>query len=144
MKKQTYTIVATVVLLGSLTVSANAHCGGDPMIAKIPFQFSTWKATLPAGEYLVKCLNPNLNVLMFQSTDGKAAAIMPMILADAESREGARLVFHRYGSRYFFVQAWAGGSYGLELPMTPAESAAARELAGIQPQRETIGLIARR
>lgn len=143
MRKQTYTIIATVVLLGSLTVSANAQCGSYRMIAKIPFQFSTWKATLPAGEYLVKCLNPNLNVLMFQSTDGNAAAIMPMILVDGGSREDARLVFHRYGSRYFFVQAWVG-SYGLELPMMPAESAAARELAGIQPQRETIGLIARR
>jgi hypothetical protein len=144
MKKQTYTLIAAVVLLGSLTVSANAQCGGYPTIAKIPFQFSTWKATLPAGEYLVKCLDPNLNQLMFQSTDGKAAAIMPMILVDAGSREDARLVFHRYGSRYFFVQAWVGGSYGLELPMTPAERAAAHELAGIQPHRETIGLIARR
>jgi hypothetical protein len=144
MRKQTYTIIATVVLLGSLTVSANAQCGGYPKIAKIPFQFSAWKATLPAGEYLVKCLNPNSNVLMFQSSDGKAAAIMPMILVKAGSEEGTRLVFHRYGSRYFFVQVWPGGSYGLELQMTPAESAAARELAGIQPQRETIGLIARR
>jgi hypothetical protein len=141
---QTYTMIATVVLLGSLTVSANAHCSGDLKTAKIPFEFSTSNATLPAGEYMVKCLDPNLNLLMFQSIDGKAAAIMPTILIGGRSREDAKLVFHRYGSRYFFVQAWSGGSYGLELPTTPAERAAARELAGIQPQRETIGLIARR
>ncbi len=47
-------------------------------------------------------------------------------------------------SLYFFVQAWAGGSNGLELPTTPAEDAAAHELAGIEPQRETIALTAPR
>lgn len=143
MIKRTYTMIATIVLLGGLTLSANAQCGGNPLIAQIPFQFSTWKATLPAGEYLVKCLDSNQHQLMFQSTDGKAAAIMPVILVSGRSQESTRLVFHRYGSRYFFVQAWGGGSNGLELPTTHAERAA-RELAGIKPQRETIALAAPR
>ena len=144
MRKQTYTMIAMVILLGCLAVSANAQCEGNALIAKIPFQFSTWEATLPAGEYLVKCLDPNRSQLVFQSTDGKAAAIGPMIRVSGRSEEGARLVFHRYGSRYFFVQAWAGGSNGLELPTTHAEGSAARELAGIKPKRETIALAARR
>ncbi len=59
MRKQTYTMIAAVLVLGCLTVSANAQCGGIPLITKIPFQFSTGKATLPAGEYVVKCLDPN-------------------------------------------------------------------------------------
>jgi hypothetical protein len=142
MKKQTYTMMAIVGLLGCLTVSANAQCDGSPLIAKIPFQFSTGKATLPAGEYLIKCLDPNRKQLVFQSTDGKAAAIVPMILVSGRSQDDARLVFHHYGRRYFLVQAWAGGSNGLELP--PPHAAAARELADIKPQRETIALTARR
>jgi hypothetical protein len=133
MRKQTYTMIATVVLLGGLSVSANAQCGGNPLIAQIPFQFSTWKATLPAGEYLVKCLDSDQHQLMLQSTDGKAAAIVPVILVSGRSQKSAKLVFHRYGSRYFFVQAWPGGSNGLELPTTHAE-AAARELADIKSQ----------
>jgi hypothetical protein len=144
MRKQTYTLIAVVVVLACLTVSANAQCGGTPLIAKIPFQFSIRDATLPAGEYVIKCLHPNRHQLLFQSTDGKAAAIMPMILVSGKSQGGMRLVFHRYGRRYFFVQAWADGSNGLELPTTRAESAAARELAGIEPKRETIVLTARR
>ena len=143
MRKQSYTMIAVVGLFGCLTVSANAQCGSIPLIAKIPFQFSTGKATLPAGEYVVKCLDPNRKQLVVQSTDGKAAAVVPMILASGRSQKEARLVFHRYGRRYFFFQAWAGGSNGLELPTTYAESAAARELAGIEPKRETIALTAR-
>lgn len=144
MRKQSYRMIALVVLLGCLTVSAKAQCGGIPLIAKIPFQFSVRDATLPAGEYVVKCLDPNRHQLLFQSTDGTAAAIMPMIVVSGKSQGGMRLVFHRYGRRYFFVQAWADGNNGLELPTTRAESAAARELAGIEPKRETIVRTARR
>ena len=99
---------------------------------------STGKATLPAGEYVVKCLDLNRKHLVFQSSDGKATAIVSMILVNGRSQEDARLVFRRYGRRYFFFQAWAGGSSGSELPTTHAERSAARELAGIKPQRETI------
>ena len=144
MKKQAYTMIAMVGLLGCLAVSANAQCDGIPLVAKIPFHFSVRDATLPAGEYVIKCLDPNRHQLLFRSTDGKAAAIMPMIVVGGKSEGGMRLVFHLYGRRYFFVQAWADGSNGLELQTTRAESAAARELAGIEPKRETIVRAARR
>jgi hypothetical protein len=137
-------MIAAVVVLACLTVSANAECVGTPLTVKIPFQFSTWKAKLPAGEYVVKCLDPNRSQLVFRSTDGKAAAVVPMILVRGTSRRGATLVFHRYGRSYFFAQAWAGGSNGLELPTTRAEAAAARELASINPKPEMIALTARR
>lgn len=144
MGKQTCTIIVTVVLLGCLAVSANAQCDGKALIAKIPFQFSIGNATLPAGEYLVKCLSPNQRQLVLQKISGKAAAIVPMILVSGKSQEDARLVFHRYGRRYFLVQAWDGGGNGLELPMTHAEAAAALEMAGAESERETIALTAGR
>lgn len=144
MGKQAYTMIATVVLLGCLTVSANAQCDGTALMAKIPFQFSIGNATLPAGEYLVKCLNPNQRQLVLQKISSKAAAIVPMILVSGKSQEDARLVFHRYGRGYFLVQAWNAGGNGLELPMTHAEAAAAREMAGAETERETIALTARR
>jgi hypothetical protein len=144
MRKQSYTMIALVGLLGYLAVSASAQCGGIPLIAKIPFQFSTGKATLPAGEYVIKCLDPNRKQLVFQSTGGKATAIVPMIQVSGRSQQDARLVFHHYGHSYFFAQLWRDGSNGLELPTTNTESAAARELADIEPKRETIALTSRR
>jgi|ERR1041385_1867794 hypothetical protein len=144
MRKQTYTMIAAVLVLACLAVSANAECVGAPLTVKIPFQFSAWKAKLQAGEYVVKCLDPNRSQLVFRSTDGKASAVVPMILVRGKSRGGATLVFHRYGHSYFFVQAWTGGSNGLELPTTHAERTAAQELAGIEPKHETIVLTARR
>ncbi len=141
MRKQTCTMIAMVVLLGCLMVSANAQCVGT-LTAKVPFQFSTWEATLPAGDYQLTCF-ANGRLLLIRSSNGKANAFVSMVPVSGRSQDGARLVFHRYGRLYFFVQAWAGGSNGLELPTTHAESAAARELAGIKPKHETIALTAR-
>jgi hypothetical protein len=141
MRKQTYTMIAAVVVLGCLAVSANAQC--VPLGAKIPFQFTTVETTLPAGEYRLTCLGDG-RTLLIRSKDGRAHAFMSIVPVSGRSQEGARLVFHRYGSRYFFVQAWADGNTGLQLPTTHAESSAAREFADIKPKRETITLTARR
>ena len=143
MRKQTCTMIATVILLGGLSVSANAQCGHDTLKAQIPFQFAAGNTMLPAGEYVIKCIDPNREQLVIQKTDEKAIAIVPVIVVSGRPQENASLVFDRIGNRYFLVQAWAGGSNCLELPPTHAE-AAARELAGIKAKPETVGLMARR
>jgi hypothetical protein len=143
MKKQAYTMIAMIVLFGCTAVSVRAQCGGMPTVTNIPFQFSTGKATLPAGEYKLTCFDPNGRVVLISSTDGKTKAAMQMVSVSDRAKDGARLLFHRYGSRYFLVQAWGGGNTGLQLPTTHAERTVARELAGItpiKPKTETIVL----
>ena len=52
MKKQAYTMIAMIVLVGSMAVAAQAQTSGRTrMIANIPFEFSVGNQTLPAGEY---------------------------------------------------------------------------------------------
>ena len=42
--------------------------------------------------------------------------------------EQSKLVFHRYGDRYFLAQIWmAGSNSGQELPKSPRETEAARD-----------------
>jgi hypothetical protein len=147
MKKQAYTMIAMIVLFGCMAVSVRAQCGGMPTVTNIPFQFSTGKTTLPAGEYKLTCFDPNGRLLLISSTDGKTKAAIQMVSVSDRSQDDARLLFHRYGRRYFFVQAWAGGNTGLQLPTTHAERSVVRELTGIKPIKakpETIVLTARR
>lgn len=139
MTKQAYTMIAMIVLFGCLAVSAKAQCD-MPLTANIPFQFSISHATLPAGEYKVTCFAPNGSLVLIRSTNGKAHALMQMVQVNGKWQDDGRLVFHRYGSRYFFVQAWAGGNTGLELPTTRAERTLERELAGLKPKTETVAL----
>jgi hypothetical protein len=144
MKKQIFTMIAMIGLLGCLTVSARAQCSSLQSKANVPFPFNVAQTRLPAGEYTVTCL-PEAGLLLIRSTDRKARAAATMISVTGKVQDHGKLVFHRYGSQYFFVQAWTGGTEtGLELPTTNAERTAAREFPGIQPQTKAIALTTRR
>jgi hypothetical protein len=145
MKKHAYTIFAMTILLGSLAVTARAQCSNLTSKANIPFPFNVSQTRLPAGEYTVQCLDPEAGVLLIRSIDRKASAAVIMTSIIGKAQDQGKLLFHRYGSQYFFVQAWTLGTQtGLELPMTRAESRTAREWAGIKPTIETTALTARR
>ena len=145
MKKQVYMMLAMIVLLGCIAVSAQAQCNSAQSSGNIPFQFSVGWATLPAGEYGVTCLDPEHGLLQIRSSDGKAASTMLMVQVDGHAQNHGRLVFHRYGARYFLAQVWTGGNErGLELPKTRAESNVKRELRGMKPKSVEVALTRRR
>ena len=148
MKKQAYTMIAMIVLLGSLAISAKAQTNGRmALIANIPFQFSIGNKSLPAGEYTVQSISDDSSyvVLRIQSRDGKTSAMLLTSTVKGKAPARSRLVFHRYGNQYFFTQAWVGGdSTGLEAQKSRAERAAERELTAIKMATESVAVTARR
>lgn len=148
MKKQALTMIALMVLVGSLAASVRAQSlsrGG--LVASIPFEFSAGNRTLPAGEYVFAKFNPGaaLVVLRIRSKDGRNSVLLQMTSTDGKASETAKLVFRRYGDHYFFAQAWTSGERdGLEARQSRDERNVARELAGIKPQTKTIALRASR
>jgi hypothetical protein len=147
MKKQAYTMMAMLVLVGSMAVAAQAQTSGRTQLtANIPFQFSVGDKNLPAGEYTVVQVNPTSDraVLQLRSNDGSATAMVQMNSVSGKSQDTAQLIFHRYGNKYFFAQAWVGAE-GLQAAKPRAERIAERELAaGIKATNETVALSARK
>ena len=147
MKKQAYTMIALLVLVGSMAVAAQAQTSGRrQLIANIPFQFNVGNKTLPAGEYSVRQVNPDSDcgVLLLSSRDGNASALIQVDSVIGKAQETAKLTFHRYGNKYFFAQAWIDGdNTGMQAPKSKAERAAESELAGLQSKTETVALRAR-
>ena len=147
MKKQAYTMIALLVLVGSMAVAAQAQTSGrTQLIAKIPFQFNVGNKALPAGEYSVRQINPDSDhsVLQLSSKDGNASAMIQVDSVIGKAQETAKLTFHRYGNKYFFAQAWIDGdNTGMQAPKSKAERAAESELAGLQSKTETVALRAR-
>ena len=146
MKKQAYTLIAMVVLVGSMAVAAQAQTGrGTQLIANIPFEFRVGSKTLPAGEYTVSRLNPAFShpILQLRSRDGRANILVHMQGVIGKEQENTTLIFNRYGNQYYFSQVWVGGdNSGLEAPKSRAERAAERELAGIKARKEAVALTA--
>ena len=142
MKKHAYTMIALLVLVGSMAVAAQAQTSGrTQLIANIPFQFNVGNTTLAAGEYSVRQVNDSGGVLLLRSRDGNASAMIQVESVIGKAQERAKLTFHRYGNKYFFAQAWIDSdNTGMQAPRSKAERAAESELAGRQPKTETVAL----
>ena len=102
-------LVLITLALATAAVSANAQSTASRVVANVPFEFSVGYKALPAGEYSVETITSASNGLLIKSSDGKISALR---LSDAtrqiKEKSQARLVFHRYGERYFLVEVWNG------------------------------------
>ena len=116
-----------VAFLAAASVFAQ---GSQTLTAEVPFGFHVGNSRFAAGQYTVGSLASQ--VLLIQSANRKAAA---MIMTQKVGRNGAgqsQLVFHRYGNEYYLSQVWDSGSTGSELIVTKREtelSAAARRVS---------------
>ena len=147
MKKQAYTMMALLVLMGSMAVAARAQNNGRrQLIANIPFQFHAGDATLPAGEYTITQVNPASDnaVLQIRAKDGGRTAMASMSSSIRKSSDGAALVFNRYGNKYFFARAWVDGETdGLLAVKSRSERATQKEMAALDVRVETVALKSR-
>jgi len=140
-KKQLYLTIATILVAGSLGVSAMAQCANMNSTANIPFQFSAGETTLPAGQYSISCLNAGSGLPLILISGERSKVVMQTTPRSGKAKEEGSLVFHRYGDRYFLAQMWAAGDeMGLALPGSRAESQLKRELAGTKPKEEFVAL----
>ena len=136
----TSTMLSLLLMLTAVTVSAQSGHGG---VIDIPFNFIVGQKVLPSGEYTVGARSmASDTVWLVQSRDANAAAFFLTIPVRAgETQENTRLVFHKYGDRYFLSQIWIPGStLGRELSMPRLERELAKDLA----ERRTLSLTARR
>ena len=112
MKRNLTITIALMMFMAVVTITAEAQrLGSQQMRARIPFAFNVGKAQLPAGEYTVAVLNPNSDrkVLRIRSADGTLSALIQTSELNANAPERTKLVFNRYGNRYFFAQAQMAG-----------------------------------
>jgi len=137
---KTLTMLTLVVglALAAGVVSANGQTS-TMVTANIPFDFVIADKTLPAGKYSVRSATQGGDVLKIGSRDGKSSA---MRFSDSipEKRENptARLVFHRYGQKYFLAQVWSGDDYGRELRQCKTERVLRHELASNTSKSDSV------
>lgn len=136
MTKQTFVPLLAAVLLavGSLSAQISGAVKAD-----VPFDFTAGNITMPAGEYQIA--NSGHSGILLIS---KASAGM-FVGADAAQANGrassSKLVFHRYGDRYFLSEVWVQGQdRGSEVPMTKLE----QELRASNARPSSVTILARK
>lgn len=127
MKKHALTLIGVLSLLmaAGSAYAQTIHVKGD-----IPFSFIVNKETLPAGQYEFKSLGlSDGRVILIRDAEGKPMATVNNQRAESlDTCKETKLVFTRYGSRYFLHQIWvAGEKSGQQLPKSPRETEVARD-----------------
>jgi hypothetical protein len=135
MKKQLFALLGLGLLLATVSASAQTVM----LKANVPFNFIVSGKTLPAGEYTIHSLNTIAKVLVLRGAE-KDDMVMANPCQSARPSDKSKLVFHRYGDRYFLSQIWtAGNSSGAEFPQSSREAEVAMDF----PRQEVV-LIASR
>lgn len=134
MMKHTLKTLTMLTLLVGLALAATVASAQGPstsrrVIAEIPFDFIVGDKTLPAGNYTVGAATTNGEGVRITSRNGKSSAIrLTYSASDKSQKKNARMVFHRYGQRYFLAEVWSGDNFGHKLMPSKNERNLQREL----------------
>lgn len=137
MTKKTFVPLLAVILLAVGSLSAQIS---NAVKADIPFGFTAGNITMPAGAYQI-ANSGHPGTLLIRS-EGSSGMFVGANAAQASGRAGStKLVFHRYGDRYFLYQIWVQGEdRGSEVPMTKLE----KELSASNARPGSVTILARK
>jgi hypothetical protein len=126
-----FTMFMLVVALAFVTAVTSANGQSGKSRASVPFDFIVGSATLPSGDYNVESITSSRCVVRIDSASSNDSALRMTTPASGNSQK-AKLVFHRYGQRYFLAEVWSGaGQQGRQLTKSQQERSIEKENAQI-------------
>ena len=121
---------ASLLALGSLGVGT---AQAVEVKSQIPFPFTVGTTTLPAGSYAV---STDHNTLFVRGYD--KAITVTSNAASSTGQGSPRLVFVKYGDRYFLHEAWMGAYTGRVLRPASAERELMAQATEALPAKEVV------
>lgn len=133
-----FTMLALIVAVALMTAVASANAQSSTVVADIPFEFSVGDQALPAGKYTVRSMTANGDALAIRNRDANRAAIrLTHSIQASKASDQTKLVFHRYGQRYFLSEVWTSGeNAGRKLIKSSQERVIEGQLAAISSKSE--------
>jgi hypothetical protein len=114
-------MMALTTLASTRVAQAQEH-----VVVNIPFDFVAGNTQLPAGQYSITASGPDWTLLLIDRKDAASAYMGTNAVVATEIQSESKLIFNRYGDRYFLSQVWtAGNSRGRQL----LKSAREKEMA---------------
>ena len=125
MKKYLWLPLLLMAVIGSaaLTTKAQSTFG---VRANVPFDFNVGDKTLPAGKITAREMSAG--ALAISNLEKRQHAIrLAHGVASSNQNGPAKLVFRKYGNRYYLTQVWIPGYNGMEFQKSKTERALERE-----------------
>src|SRR5215510_5162402 len=114
MKKYLWLPLLLMAVIGSaaLTTKAQSTYG---VRANVPFEFNVGDKTLPAGKISAREMTANSGALAISNLDrGQHAIRIAHGMSTSKQIDRGKLVFRKYGNRYYLAQVWIPGYTPLE------------------------------
>ena len=125
-----FTMLLGIMTLAMVTAVASANGQSLTSKANVPFEFIVGDQNLPAGAYTVSAVTSGGEALCI-SGRGSKDSVMRLTIPASGKANHSKLVFHRYGQRYFLAEVWSTSTDGRELTKSRQEQAIQKELSRI-------------
>ena len=110
-----------------LAMSAAAMLGTTGLYAQsgvaanVPFNFTVESARMPAGEYTLTAVNKTSGIIQMLNIETRESILVlaPSLVSTYKGNGEGKVIFHRYGDRYFFSEVWTPD--GLRGHVTPSK-----------------------
>jgi hypothetical protein len=139
----TPSVLAVALTLSSFATGSRASAQTTPtlhVVADIPFDFRSGSEMMPAGRYDIQTLSNHI-LVMRGATQNRSQFLVAIDAATAQPSDHGKLVFHRYGNKYFLYQVWsAGEASGFQLPKGHAEKEVIRAANNPAPTTTELAL----
>jgi hypothetical protein len=105
-------MLSSAIATGLFASTGTAHAQNRSLFkANVPFAFEAGSKQMPAGLYEISSVSNDL-LLLYDRDPGTHVTGIVMVSRSTSGKvqTHGRLVFHRYGNRYFLREAWEEGS----------------------------------
>jgi len=124
MKKQH--LFAALAAITIVLAVGPAYAQTNPVAAQVPFDFVVGATQFPAGEYTIQRNGLSSDALVIRGKGHSPMFFLANATMSNQPAKRSKLVFRKYGSRYFLHEIWIeGNNRGRALPTTKVD----RELA---------------
>ncbi len=97
--------MSAAAMLGTTGLYAQSGVAAD-----VPFNFTAESVRMPAGEYTLTALNRTSGVIQILNVATRESILVlaPSSVSTYKDNgeKTGKLIFHRYGDRYFFSEVW--------------------------------------
>jgi len=138
MKKYLWLPLLLMAVIGSAALTTKAQ-SGYVVRANVPFDFNVGDKTLPAGKITAREMSANSALAISNLDKGQHAIRIAHGVTSSKQSGRAKLVFRKYGNRYYLTQVWIPGYNGMEFQKSKTERALERET--MLSKNSTTGLV---
>ncbi|MGC1620187.1 MAG: hypothetical protein WA765_16980 [Candidatus Acidiferrum sp.] len=131
-------VMAGVIALAVMS-STRVTQAQEVMKVNIPFDFVAGNRSLPAGAYSVNVSGQMRTLILVDRKDAASTILGANDVLATEPQSESKLIFNRYGDRYFLSQVWMQGSpRGRQLSKSAREKEIAQVAQVVTPDRVTL------